>query len=89
MKKIRFQIAPDIEFKMELEVASDEGRLKVEKYMPKLRDTILLLLSSLSFEEINTLEGKIALKQALLSRVNQILSKGVVQRIYFSEFVVQ
>jgi flagellar FliL protein len=74
---------------MELEVGGEEGKGMVEKYKPKLRDTILLLLSSLSFDEINTMEGKLELKQSLLSRVNQILGEGLVQRIYFSEFVVQ
>jgi flagellar basal body-associated protein FliL len=35
------------------------------------------------------MEGKLELKQALLSRINQALGEGIVQRIYFTEFVVQ
>jgi flagellar basal body-associated protein FliL len=35
------------------------------------------------------MEGKLELKQTLLSRMNQILGDGVVRRIFFTEFVVQ
>jgi flagellar FliL protein len=74
---------------IELEVAGEEQSLTVEKNIPQLRDTILLLLSNQSLKQINTLEGKLELKQALLSRMNRVLDEGVVRRIYFTEFVVQ
>jgi len=74
---------------MQLEVGKEEEKLIVEIHNPQIRDTILLLLSSQSLKEINTMEGKLELKQALLSRMNQILGDGVVRRIYFTEFVVQ
>jgi flagellar protein FliL len=61
----------------------------VDKHQIQLRDSIILLLSSQGFEEISTVEGKLGLKQELLSRVNQILGQGAVSRIYFTEFVVQ
>jgi flagellar FliL protein len=72
-----------------LEVRDEENKKIVERYTAELRDTILLLLSSQSFTEISTMEGKLELKQALLSRINHSLGGGVVQRLYFTEFVVQ
>ena len=72
-----------------LEIGNQEQGMMMEKYKPQLRDTILILLSSKSFKEISTMEGKLELKQELLLRVNQILSEAVVRRIYFTEFVVQ
>ncbi len=72
-----------------LEVGNEEYEKMVERHKPQLRDTILLLLSSQSFNEISTMEGKLELKQALLSRINQVLGQGIVHRIYFTEFVVQ
>jgi len=72
-----------------LELGNEEDKKIVERHKPELRDTILLLLSSQSFNEINTMEGKIDLKQALLFRINQVLGEGIVHRIYFTEFVVQ
>lgn len=74
---------------IELEVGGEEKKKMVETHKPQLKDTVLLLLSSHSFEEIRSMEGKIELKQALLSRINQVLGVGVVHRIYFTEFVVQ
>ena len=74
---------------MQLEVGKEEEKQIVENYNPQIRDTVLLLLSSQSLKEINSMEGKLELKQALLSRMNQILGDGLVRRIYFTEFVVQ
>ena len=72
-----------------LEVGGEDGKGKIEGHKPELRDTILLLLSSYSFNEINTMDGKLEMKQALLYRINQILDEPIVHRIYFTEFVVQ
>jgi len=74
---------------IELEVGKEEHKLLIENHNPQLRDTVLLLLSSQTLKEINTMEGKLELKQALLTRMKQILGDGVVHRIYFTEFVVQ
>jgi flagellar FliL protein len=74
---------------MQLEVGKEEDRLLIENHKPQIRDTILLLLSSQTLNDINTIEGKLELKQSLLTRMKQILGAEVVRRIYFTEFVVQ
>jgi flagellar FliL protein len=74
---------------MELEVGKEEHKLKVEENISQLRDTILILLSSLSLKEINTMEAKLALKHEILSRMNQVLGEKIARRIYYTEFVVQ
>lgn len=74
---------------MQLETGRDEDKLLIENHNPQIRDTILLLLSSQTLDEVNTMEGKLELKQAILSRMKQILGDGVVRRVYFTEFVVQ
>jgi flagellar FliL protein len=74
---------------MELEVGKEEDRMKVESNIPRLRDTVLILLSSQTLKEINTIEGKLELKNAIVLRMNQILGNKIVRRIYFTEFVVQ
>jgi flagellar FliL protein len=74
---------------MQLEVGKEEDKLLIGNHNAQLRDTILLLLSSQSLKEINTMEGKLDLKQTLLSRMNQILGDSIVRGIYFTEFVVQ
>lgn len=74
---------------VELEVGDEKHKNMIERHTTQLRDTILMLLSSRSFNDINTVEGKLGLKQDLLSKISQILGGGVVRRIYFTEFVVQ
>ena len=61
----------------------------IEKYKPLMDDAALILLSSKTYNDLATVEGKIVLKQEFISRVNQILGTNVVNKIYFSEFVVQ
>jgi flagellar FliL protein len=74
---------------IELEVDDEAARDMVQKNKAQLRDTILLLLTSQSFKEISSIEGKLDLKQGLLARINQTLGSSLVRRIYFTEFVVQ
>lgn len=74
---------------IQLEVADEENQLLVKEYEAQLRDTILLLLSSQSYNEISSLEGKLTLKQALLVSINQLLGGNKIRRLYFTEFVVQ
>jgi flagellar FliL protein len=61
----------------------------VEKFKPMLDDAALILLSSKTYNDLATVEGKIVLKQEFISRINQILGGSVVNKVYFSEFVVQ
>jgi len=74
---------------IELEVDNEASKNIIESNKTQLKDTILILLSGLSFEEISSIEGKLDLKQAILSRTNQVLGSNTIRRIYFTEFVVQ
>jgi len=75
---------------VELEIGKEEGVIEMlDKQKPQLRDTILLMLSSQAVTEVNTIEGKLELKQALLFRINQVLGEQIVHKVYFTEFVVQ
>ncbi|SFM47578.1 flagellar basal body-associated FliL family protein [Thermodesulforhabdus norvegica] len=55
----------------------------------KIRDTILLILSSKEFDDISTVGGKLALKKEIMTKLNSILTTGRVLNIYFTEFLVQ
>ena len=78
-----------LKIRMEIEVGKEEDKLKIDNNIPQLRDTVLILLSSQTLKDINTMEGKLELKHAILLRMNQILGKKTVRRIFFTEFVVQ
>jgi flagellar FliL protein len=78
-----------LKLKVELEL-NDEKALEIATLAtPKLRDMVIMMLTSLSFEEVMTPEGKIRIRDELLERFNQILRPTKVKNIYFTEFVVQ
>ncbi len=75
--------------KMELEVVNDNIKEELVQRTPQLRDAILLLLTSKSFEDISSPQGKIQLRNELILRINQVLQGGAIRTLYFTEFVVQ
>jgi flagellar FliL protein len=75
--------------KLDLEVENEDVKNELKKRTPQLRDAILLLLTSKTFEEISKPEGKIQLRNELIARINQLLRGGTVRALYFTEFVVQ
>ena len=72
-----------------LELESSDAVDRATKMVPKLRDMVITLLTSLTFEEVMTPEGKIQIRDELLERFNQILRPDRVRNIYFTDFVVQ
>ncbi|MEN6476240.1 MAG: flagellar basal body-associated FliL family protein [Syntrophaceae bacterium] len=74
---------------MQLELSSAELGAELDQKMPMIRDDIISLLSSKSFEDISTEPGKRELKKAILERINKNLEGGQVTRVFFTEFVVQ
>ncbi|MBW2087159.1 MAG: flagellar basal body-associated FliL family protein [Deltaproteobacteria bacterium] len=57
--------------------------------MPQIKDSLLVLLSSKTFIDIKTVEGKMRLRMEIIGRINNFLTSGRVKNVYFTEFVVQ
>jgi flagellar protein FliL len=57
--------------------------------MPQIRDLLLTLLTSKTFDDIRTPVGKQALRDDVMTRVNQVLDRDAVKAVYFTEFIVQ
>lgn len=76
-----------VDISLELSDAKLEDEINNKE--PQIRDAILLMLSTKTFEIIKTSEGKLVLKNELLMRLNSFLSTGVIKNIYFTSFVVQ
>ena len=72
-----------------LELSDDGLAEEVENKMPKIRDAILLILSTRTFDDIKTGEGKLALKEMIMKRINSFLNTGTVRNVYFTSFVIQ
>ncbi len=72
-----------------MEVETVEAAERAKKLAPKLRDIVIMMLTSLSFEEVMTPEGKLRIRDELLDRFNRVTKPDRIKNIYFSEFVVQ
>jgi len=74
---------------MDLELGIPELESELDKRLPQVRDSILMILPSKRFEDISSVEGKIALRDQILETLNGFLTLGKITNIYFKEFVVQ
>jgi flagellar FliL protein len=59
------------------------------KRMPQIRDAILMILSTKRYADISSPEGKVGLRDEILTAVNGLLASVQISRIYFKEFVIQ
>ncbi len=65
----------------------------VTDHMPVIRNSIVLLLSSLSVDDVAGIEGKEKLRAEVLEKIREILKKRTgkpgVEEVYFTSFVIQ
>lgn len=74
---------------IQLELGKAESAQEVTNRMPQIKDAVITVLSSKSSEELLTIEGKFKLKEQILTRINNLLTSGVVKNVFFVEFVIQ
>jgi flagellar FliL protein len=78
--------------KLTLTVDANDEKLAqtLKAQMPRIRDSILLLLTSKTYAEIADVAGKIRLRNAVLKIINDnVIGAGSVHAVYFTEFVIQ
>jgi flagellar FliL protein len=74
---------------MDLELAAPTDAEKLNQRLPQVRDRILMLLPSKRFADIASMEGKTALRDEIIGKLNGLFPENVITNIFFSEFVVQ
>lgn len=74
---------------IQLEMLSEIGYEEAVDLTPVERDQIVRILNSKKYEDIETIQGKLFLKDQIMTAMNTILHKGSVKEVYFNEFVVQ
>jgi len=62
---------------------------ELDKRNVQMRDLLIAILTSKSVDEIDEVEEKKQLKAEVVEKINQILTKGKVKAVYFSNFVIQ
>ena len=74
---------------MQLEVPDEDQKVVVEKYLAKIRNRLIFLLSNKTFAEVTTPEGKYDLQDEIRRHANEVLRQELVTKILFTNFVVQ
>jgi flagellar FliL protein len=78
-----------VRIEMTFEMLDADGFEEIVRNNPRARDTIIRILNRKSFDDIETIQGKLRLKDQISVALNQDLHVGVVKDIYFNEFLVQ
>lgn len=73
----------------EIEVSPPLVVEEMIKKTAQVRDSMLLVLTSKSYEEIRTTAGKGALRDEIVAELNNILTSGKARQVFFKEFIVQ
>lgn len=75
--------------KVEMEVSGEEAKAELGARQAQIRDTILVLLSTKTMLDVRDQQGKNQLRQEIFNAVGKLLPPGKVQKVYFTDFVVQ
>jgi len=78
-----------VRMEVNLEMLDEEGFEEVINKAPQAQDSINRILNNKTFNDVETVQGKLHLKNQIIGELNGFLEKGVVKNIYFSQFVVQ
>ena len=64
-------------------------REELEKKLPQIRDTVTEITSSKNVGDIATADGKASLQAEIKSGLNNILGEQGVNKVFFSDFIIQ
>jgi flagellar FliL protein len=78
-----------IRLNVEIEVADAKAVEELARQNAKVRESILLLLSSKTYADIATNESKLMLKSEITNRLNAILGPGKVYQVFITDMVIQ
>lgn len=72
---------------MELEVKGQDIIQEIDNRKAQIRDFIIIILSSKTYDQVSTKEGKDGLRTEIKDNVNSFLSKGKIVNVYFTELI--
>ena len=78
-----------LKVKVELEMVGPAIKAEIEGRMAPIRDSVLILLSAKTLQDIQDVQGKNTLKDEILGAINKNIPPGKIVKVYFTDFVVQ
>jgi flagellar protein FliL len=73
----------------QVEVRGELSKDELEKHQPEVRNRLLFLLSSKTFADIGSTQGKYDLQAEITKNINETLDGPFIKKTYFTEFIVQ
>ncbi|NUM87589.1 MAG: flagellar basal body-associated FliL family protein [Bdellovibrionales bacterium] len=77
-----------VKININFEVSKDADEEDLKKRKPQMRDRIISILNAKKPAELSSADGQNALKEEIRAVVNSTLTKGKVEGVYFSSFVI-
>jgi len=78
-----------LKVKVELEMVGTGVKAEIDSRLAAIRDSILVLLSAKTLQDIQDVQGKNQLKEEILGAINKNIPPGKIAKVYFTDFVVQ
>jgi flagellar FliL protein len=78
-----------IRLNLEIEVSDSRVSDEISRQNARIRDSVIMLLSSKSFSDIATAESKMMLKNEITDRLNIILGPGKIHQVFITDMVIQ
>lgn len=78
-----------LKISLEMELVGKDAPAKFQKEMPKIKDKLLLLLSSKSYSDLSSMAAKVELKTEIVNRANLVLGENIVKQVFYTEFIIQ
>ena len=78
-----------IRIEVNLEMLNEEGFEEIFGLKIESRDAIVDILSEKKYKDLESVQGKLHLKNQIIARLNSFLHVGVVKDVYFTDFIIQ
>jgi flagellar FliL protein len=73
----------------QVEIRGELAKDALEKHLPEVRNHLIFLLSSKTFGDISSTQGKYDLQADITKSINETLDGPFIKKTYFTEFIMQ
>ena len=78
-----------VKIEFETTLTAEKVKLEMDPYLSPLRDSILVLLTTKTIQDVQDLPGKNRLREEIMTAANKVVPAKLVSSVYFTDFVVQ
>ncbi len=78
-----------LKVKVELEMVTPAVKAELDSKLASIRDSVLILLSAKTLQDVQDVQGKSTLKDEILGAINKNIPAGKISKVFFTDFVVQ